>query len=288
MARQLIIDNHGKWWLWPSKVLESRFNYPDPDFDLWSYAVRNLGYIALVLEEGSIFVQYRPGLSKEPATRSLLSFLEGRAGQCPVFMLYYLGGWTEEYRLDGRTAAERIREIGAAAGGDGQRQPFLSADKNFDALFDQDRHHRLAQVADLWRAVEGKFDKSIPVHLAGIGFLDRTIISTLADHSSLIVQHCGLGYGHYDGSTYRRLIGQRVENQPDRSYGEWVATTYRAVITTQLPQFADIDAIIRHPERDLRRSRYQRLILPWKKRNGQVILTSTSLLNPDINIPLSL
>jgi hypothetical protein len=74
-------------------------------------------------------------------------------------------------------------------------------------------------------------------------------------------------------------IGQRVENQPDKEYGGWVAEFYKSVASTGQPRYDCVTAAIQHPAAGKLRSgviRYERLLLPWRTPSEEVFVTLSS------------
>src|SRR5450755_945649 len=62
VSLSFLIDDQGKVWPAGALDLRRRLGYPDPDFDLPAYAMRNLGYV-LVRERGnSVHVSLRPAM----------------------------------------------------------------------------------------------------------------------------------------------------------------------------------------------------------------------------------
>ena len=223
-----------------------------------------------------------------PALASLASYRPGAAAAAEVIVVFYLGGWTKEFIRSGRDAAIRIGEIGAAAQHEGGRTPFVMARRRFEALLHGPRN-ALSDILDLWRNSERRFQPGVGEIVAKAVGGRGLVIAPSPDRNRLIVRHCGDGFGFYqDRQFYAQAIGRDVTEQPDKAYGAWLAETYRAILADMQPQLADVDAIVRQPGREPHRSRYRRLILPWRDDDNQPMLTVTSLLLPNIDIPLAL
>jgi hypothetical protein len=287
-AQQHLIDAQGKWWLWPSSALNEQFGYPEPDFDLCGYAIRNLGCVSVVLEHRIILLQYRPAMTGVRARASLTSFLNGAGAAAQVIIVFYLGGWTKEFLRSGRDAAIRIGQIDLAAQSETRRTPFIMAPRRFEELLDGPRK-ALSEIIDLWRDSEHRLQpwagEVVAKAVGGRGL----VVAANTDGSRLIIRHCGDGFGFYqDRRFYAQAIGRDVTEQPDAAYGIWLAETYREILTEMRPQLADVDAIVRQPGGEPHRSRYRRLILPWRDTDNQPVLTVTSLLVPNIDVPLAL
>src|SRR5690606_12999560 len=103
----------------------------------------------------------------------------------------------------------------------------------------------------------------------------------------LIFQEFGSGlFDKYE--TWRTCaVGAPVEEQPDRTYGRWVAETYAEAIAADQPQVQDIDAIVRWPHAGRTRLRYRRLLLPLKDSDGGRLLLSASLMDNRVDLRVS-
>ena len=64
------------------------------------------------------------------------------------------------------------------------------------------------------------------------------------------------------------------------------AESCRKAIGSSAPWYAHIDACITMPEQEARRSRYKCLKTPWTNSRGDRVLMITSVLTPDVDIPL--
>src|ERR1051326_3238069 len=71
-----------------------------------------------------------------------------------------------------------------------------------------------------------------------------------------------------------RAIGEKVTNQPDREYGQWVAQDYRQTALRKLPQLDKVNAALRGRSG---RTVYDRLLLPWATRSSEILVTVSSL-----------
>ena len=94
-----------------------------------------------------------------------------------------------------------------------------------------------------------------------------------------------IGEGHrWIGGQYRlQGVGERVENMPDKEYGEWVTEFYKSVARAGQPRYDLIDGTIRYEDetgKPERVCRYERLLLPWKTPSDEVFVTMCSKLVP--------
>ena len=68
------------------------------------------------------------------------------------------------------------------------------------------------------------------------------------------------------------MIGEKLENLPDKDYGGWASEFYKSVASTGEPRYDYVTAAIRRRP-DTFVTRYERLLLPWKTPSDEVLVT---------------
>lgn len=279
-----LVDPSGRWWRWPSETLAEKLGYPDPDFDLAGYAARNLGYVWLLLEDSATFLQFRAGMISPACLESLRPYLRKAVATRPVGLVFYAGGWLEEAHISAETLIPRMEEL-APLRDPRMRDLFIRYELQPQEWL-QKNNHDLTGLFLLWKDAGGIFSSAVENYLRHTGLTERTVVLRPDQSGDLFVQNSGSGFTVYDQFSFHKASDRKIEDQPDRMYGQWVRESYRASLVSGNPQIDDIDAIIEQPGHDHRRRRYQRVILRWNLPNDGVILTGSSQLKPDISIPL--
>lgn len=279
-----LIDPNGNWWRWPSANLAERLGYPDPDFDMPSYAARNLGYVWLLVQPNVTFLQFRAGMLSRFCLDSLKPYLRKAVKDKPVGLVYFASGWLEEAYVDAEQLLARMDQLA-----------FLREPRMRDLFIRKPHeprdwmhhgHRDLAGLFELWRFVDGQYSDAIHRYLQHTGLEARTVVLNGDDGGDLRVVYGGGGFSVYDSFSFASTVGRSIADQPDKAYGQWVSQSYLNCFRTGAPQLDDVDAIVEQPGHDPRRRRYQRLILRWQRPDGNVILTGSSILNQNIAIPL--
>lgn len=285
--RRFLIDRHGKVWAYPGDGLGEALGYPDPDFDVWSYAVRNLGAVEISVENGEIVVSMRSATAHADAVNAAERFL-ATLGDSPVRLRYEIGAWIEETYDGLHEAIGRMAGALAETARESRRIAFTAKSRKLDMLSEyrlnriDTTEERLSLLFKKWRLSHGTFDAETASFLVRFGLLDRTaIVSEAAGDGSLVFEHWGTAfqaYETYDKSWSFAAPGVPIANQPDPEYGRWVDRTYRAVLDERRPRFEYVDAVIqaRTAAAEPYRSRYDRLLLPWQSSTGRRIVTGTS------------
>jgi len=76
------------------------------------------------------------------------------------------------------------------------------------------------------------------------------------------------------------MLGREVEEQPDGVYGEWLASAYRELALDDEPEpgLQLVEAVVSSSGGRAVRTRYERLVLPWRSPGGDRWITSQPVL----------
>jgi hypothetical protein len=282
-----LIDPNGNWWRWPSANLAERLGYPDPDFDMPSYAARNLGYVWLLVQPNVTFLQFRAGMLSRFCLDSLKPYLRKAVKDKPVALVFYASGWLEEAYVDPEPLLARIDEL-AFLREPRMREKIIHKNLLISDWQIRQQNSMLASLFGLWRSEGGRFSAKVAEYLQETGLSQRTLLLTRNDQTKdLHVIQSGNGFSVYDDYSYSSSVGRNLLDQPDRNYALWAAGFYNAAMDDGDPLIGDVDAIVEQSGHDDRRRRYQRLILRWQNGDGSMLLSGSSILNPlYLSIPL--
>lgn len=283
-SMRLIIDGDGSVWSAYDEALVARWGYPDPDFDLPSFAVRNLGAVDVVVDADTVTLRLR-WLTLKPdalagAAQVLLRFNTHR-----VIVACEADGWTEQTFPAPEAAIEWLyAHSGQARGADARsiqtspRQLKTLSDRSLSRV--EESEDKLALLFKKWRLARGTFSADMVEMLVRFGLIDRTIIVTeSSSDKSLVFEHVGAGFQLYeksDSTWNMRAQGLRVTDQLDPEFGRWVDRTYRDVIEQSQPRFDFVDAVIQARGSEPYRWDYDRLLLPWHSGDGVRVVTGVS------------
>lgn len=281
-----LIDPQGHWWRWPSTTLAEQLGYPDADFDLAGYAARNLGYVWLIIDEQVTLLQFRAGMVSPAAVNSLKPYLKKAVAERPVGLVYYASGWLEEAYVTAEPLLARMDELATLREARMRDQFIRQPQKPSEWIYHAPQ--ALSAMFELWRFEGGEYSAPVQRYLQSSGLAERTVLLQPGGDGHLYVNTSGPGFTVYDHFSFHQAQQRKIEDQPDRAYGRWVAAAYHHTLDQGVPQIDDIDAIIEEPGCDPRRRRYQRVILRWNMPAGGILLTGSSLLNQNISIPLDI
>lgn len=276
----LLIDQAGQPWLNGSSALRRRLGQPSPDIDLAGYVVRNMGFARLRFRQGTIRLTIRAGQLEFPALEAVVRFLLNESWQrlviehadrVPAFEIF---GQVED-------AVARLKDLGAPSLALAPRDPFFNQPLSLDRLGESGQES-LQALLELWRSRRGQATPAqiiaaMPDALKPRITLTRMQPATGSNGSRALVEHIGPGFRVFDACWALGAVGRDLEEQPDPAYGVRSARGYHEVAALGQPRFEQVDAVIDVPGRPVKRSRYDRLMLPWRSR-GELFVCGTSIL----------
>jgi transcriptional regulator with XRE-family HTH domain len=123
----------------------------------------------------------------------------------------------------------------------------------------------------LWDASRGTLDRELLADLVGGRLAQQVILLRQPSRSTrLLVEHI-------DTPVLRpceaiSLVGRSLEEMPDRDFGRWITEGYVETLVDEAPRIESVLADIRAPGEQTLRSRYDRLLLPWRSRGDRFVL----------------
>jgi hypothetical protein len=276
-----LISPEGAWLPASGPALHQALGYPDPDFDAAAFAVRNLGYIRIdAVEDALIDIECHPMHVSAAALAAAQRHLESSAH--PLFRLRYLtDDWHSEVVLNPSLAARRMGELCARSAAPARSERFQVTEIDLARLSAAEGDARRA-LLQKWRASFGHFDDTVLAfvfkHGLGPSFM---VIGMNKQNTEPVFRYIGEGFWGWGPDFYISAVGDKVENQPDKSYGAWVVQFYRDAAASGRPRFDHVEARIENSARGEHYS-YERLILPWSTASGEALVTlSSRMLSPE-------
>lgn len=284
MARYLI-DSQGRVWDPFDDHLLVNIGDPDPDYDLISYGVRNLGFIDILVESGqdAVTTVRMRELAVTTAALFAASELIARVAVGPVTIISGAEQWSER-QFDRPSAAvawlreQSTAEVLTTGFSDIAVIPEdlgRLSNRRLNAIEQDD--DRLALLFKKWRISSGKFSYDTTQFMVNFGLLDRATLAQSFD-GVLVWKHVGQNLNLYerdDKAWHLSLVGRPVDQQNDRNYGAFIQSSFEQSIARSQPRLDHVDAVIRN-RRGAHRSRYNRLILPWEADDGSKMISTLS------------
>lgn len=251
---------------------------PDPDYDAALFAVKNLGFVRLqIFEQVVIEIELHP---RNVALPALLAAQEQlHSSRIRLFRIRHFDSeWKSEIISSAERAIERLSELCAPSFVPPASDKFFVEPKDCSTLFGADENP-LRLMAQKWRISFGHFDPSVLSFAVNHQLLSRMmIVGVKPKRPEPVFRFIGDGFRWLDTEYQFSAIGEKVESQPDRDYGAWVAEFYKWVATTRQPRYEVVKAAIHAaPTRSgVYMTRYERLLLPWKTPSDEIFVTLSS------------
>lgn len=268
----------GEWVFEGSPEFHAALGDPDPDYDATLFAVKNLGFIKLeMLDNAVIEIELHP---RNASLSALLAVQEQlQSARMKLFRIRHFDvAWQSEIFSSAEHTMTRLSELCAPSFIPVDSDKFFVEPQEISDLFKAEVMP-LRLMAQKWRISFGHFDSSVLSFAIKHGLLSRMMVIGVRVGQEAVFRFIGDGFKWTDASYQMKAIGERIENQPDKDYGEWVAEFYKSVAVTGQPRYDRVGANLSQPHpRPARAGNiyYERLLLPWKTPSGEVFVTMCS------------
>lgn len=255
-----LIDPTGDLWEANSCQLRQWYGARQSSDGFEDFLIKNIGFVALTRSSGSATIKAAPGLVTY-AGFAKVSELITQWQPTRVALSWFDASWHHEMRRGAVDSRERLMDLMLEADGKCGRAYDIQP-RSTDGLV---AASQLANTLELWRERSGYLD--INEHSGSISRAtgDKyTIVRRDPDRKTIEFAHFGDGIDLYgNGSWKHRLVGCRVDEQPDLEFGRWLADNYLETIFIGKPALRDIDATTTDiaAKRNVRKI-YTRLALP--------------------------
>ena len=277
----MLVTPDGKWVFPKTDDFFAALGDPAPDYDAVAFAVKNLGFIKWQMIEQSIIE-----IELHPRNVELVALLAAQqqllASPVSLFRIRYFEGgtWQSEISASADHALRRLSEICAPAFAPLATERYTSEPMDLAALFESGTHE-FQILAKKWRASLGHFDPNVISLAAEYELLPRlTVVGVKPLECEPVFRFIGSGH-KWVGQNYQMVgIGEKMSDQPDREYGEWVSEFFKGVAASGQPRYDLVTAELRYEDENNRPRRnvhYERLLLPWKTPSKEVFVTSCTI-----------
>lgn len=274
---QVSVSPEGAIYAPGTEAFFERIGYSNPDFDAGDYVVRNLGFVSISRRsQDRMMVRLRPSMVSGSALDSALRVLV--AQDFSQGEIQHFGqDWTSEVWPNDPAMLHRLVEL-CEKNADMTEPRFGAKPLQLDSLSDSEGNP-LRPLFQKWRVSSSTFDDTTMPFLIGYGLDYRLMVMTAQGSGEpLRFQFFGEGFKFYNARQKADVIGAPIDHQPDPEYGKWLAAQYSKVVDTGKPSLDYVTACIRSDTGPGRRSRYERLLLPWRTADNRLLVTCASIL----------
>lgn len=259
--------------------------------DVIQQTIRKTGWIAVEFDQDrhEIALTFRAMEMAEKAVTAVCALLLIPKLHS-VILKYDLHGSQSECLSNGSAASIRIMEIAKSVEDLRRKYEFFASAKDPEFLFQEggSEAQRLGGLLKVWRESMGVFSATTIPLLREFGLLSRTLLiePNNGNGQGGKFTYIGRDFTVYGANWPDEGIGMPVEQQFDSGYGAWVSKALAVMRETGHPQYEHVDARIRRPNGEHRRSRYKCLRTYWRDSNNHPIIMTNSLITPNVDIPL--
>ena len=243
------------------------------------FAVKNLGFIKFqVIQHSIVEIELNPRNVELP---SLLTVQEQLlSSKVKLFRIkYYEKTWQSEISSSAESTIERLSLLCAPTFTPVPTDRFLVEPQDYRGLFD-DKDCPFRPLAQKWRMSFGVFGPNVISLAVNHRLFSRMmVIGVKPREGDPVFRFIGDAHRWLGRNFYASSIGDKVQDQPDKEYGEWVSEFYKSVATTRQPRFDLVTASLQfenEPGASRRVISYERVMLPWKTPSDEVFITLCS------------
>lgn len=274
----MLVTPAGQWVIENTPEFFAALGDIDPDYNATAFAVKNQGFIKFqLLDQSVIEIELHPYTVELGALLAVQQQL--LASSVRLFRIsYFTCSWQSEILPSPELAISRLSELCAPKFAPSAKDRFVVEPQDYSRLYHGD-DGPLQLLAQKWRMSFGHFDPSVISFAIKQQLLSRLMIfGVRPDWEDPVFRFIGDGFRWLEEDYQFNGIGQRVENQPDKDYGEWVAEFYKSVARTGQPRYDHVTAAIQVSpgKQKFFSSRYERLLLPWKTASDEVLVSMLS------------
>jgi hypothetical protein len=275
-AHTIVIDDRGEEEPWPSARILKDIDPAHADFDAVDFAVRNLGYVLIVDRPDFVRVRLRPLLTSSRAVAALYFYLAERSPPRAA-IAWFDDAWHDEVCGNAKALIARLTSLLHGSTRVPVPEPHIATRRSLDTVLNPDGH----PFAPLLRAwLKGSRDELQAV-AREYGLWDRANIAERdPDRGDFFFRHVGKAIQVYSPEWGTRAVGRRLSEQPDSAYGRWIEAGCAAADDSRMARCELVHASVAWRGGEVRRWRYERLMLPFEAADGRRMVMSISARDP--------
>jgi hypothetical protein len=273
----LLVGPDGKLWLPGSRDFVHHVGRPSNNGESSAYATKDLGFATFQLNRGRARVVVRREMLSLACFRQLTELLIEYEPERIV--IEHARPAEEPIEIAGNVndALARLDDLRGRNPGEAQRPPFFIEPLGLDRL----RHPKRKQLWRLytkWKRSRGQMSLAEFSSAVSNPYSAEAFIARLPHHDRPIIETWPRYIKAYKPCEAVILLGREITDQPDTAYGHAVAPGYVSVNREERPRLELVEAVVHQASGLKRRSRYERLLLPWRAGAGERLVVSESLI----------
>jgi hypothetical protein len=275
-AQYVVIDDLGEEHPWPSTRIFNEFECIRADYDPLAYAVRNLGFVLIVDRPGFLRLRLRPLLvSSRAVAATFYALAERRPARSAI--AWFDDAWHDEVCGGPKQLYRRLTELLHSSTRNFVAESFLATRRSLDAVLNPPGHP-FAPLLTSW--LKGSRE-DLMASAQRQGLWERAMVAERDPTSNVFrFRHSGGSIQLYGSEWRDKAVGRRISEQPDRLYGQWIEDGCAAVDESGTARVELVHAAVTAGDGQVRRWRYERLMLPFADADGRRLVMSVSARDP--------
>jgi hypothetical protein len=261
--------------------MQTFLGLPPFDRSLVDYAVKNAGAIELRAAPGALRITARPQLVCRTAVDALRQLCRsrrfGRIMRVALVLLEPEAAAAPLPRIFG-SAARAIAALQARCidvSVDSEWSTYTVTKLRLDDARDP-AHGAMHMAVAEWRLGGQRLTPEVETgFLAGSAGANLVIVEPSDDRETVLIRQRRVAQHPWKRDWIRAATDFRAH--PDQRYAGWVTATYNDVFASRQPRLDRVCVHVRCPETGARVMDYDRLILPWRRRDGSTVATLVSV-----------
>jgi hypothetical protein len=265
----LIVDDNGRIWRTGSRALLDSLHVAEPEADLTRYLIRNLGFVRIRTTRSGVRITLRPRFLTKAALEAIVFQMVTLEHERFVIEIADIPNRVEI--IPGlEDAAARLADLASVAGNI-TREDFYREEISLHRLRGNPRLSPLVGLLQRWRRGKGNLRTDLATEFGDPALRGRATVMRMTGDTGGVIEYCGDGFTWSEASWRHTMVGHDASGHPDPQYGQNFWAGYLETQRAQAPRLEFIEAVIRVPGYPARRSRYERLLLPWRRDGCQFV-----------------
>jgi hypothetical protein len=275
-AHTMVIDDRGEEEPWPSARILKDLAATHADFDAADYIVRNLGYVLVVDRHDFVRVRLRPLLVSSPAVAALFFYLAERRPRRAAIS-WFGDAWHDQVCGSSKDLLDRLSDLLHGSTRGPLPEPYIATRRSMDTVLTP-AGHAFAPLLRAW--LKGSRDDLLAV-AREYGLWDRAnVVERDPNRGDFVFRHVGKAIQVYSPEWGSRAVGRRLTEQPDSAYGQWIQDGCAAADDARMARCDLVHASVDWHNGEVRRWRYERLMLPFETADARRVVMSISARDP--------
>jgi hypothetical protein len=271
-----VIDDRGEDEPWPSVRILKDLDLRRVDFDAADFVVRNLGYVLIVDRSDFVRVRLRPLLVSSRTVAGLFYYLAERRPRRAA-IAWFGDAWHDEVCGNIKDLFARLSALLQASSRGPVAEPYIATKRSMDTLL-APPGHPFAPLLRAW--LKGSRDDLLGT-AREYGLWDRAnVVERDPVRGDFFFRHVGKAIQVYSSEWGSRAVGRRLGEQPDSAYGKWIEAGCAAVDESGMARCDLVHASVAWRDGEMRRWRYERLMLPFETADARRVVMSISARDP--------